>query len=173
MSPSRLGVSTAFLFFIFVIQESVISRIHLPITGFSLYLAVLICLIALEDGNGAVVMGFIGGLVLDLAPTSQSPFGQWALIFTIIGYLVSSNLESIGDFTSEPMTFVLFISVGSALALSIYLAAGVVLGENIGSFSRALVVVFGNFIWTLLFTPFFLPLIRRARESTLTSRERM
>lgn len=173
MSPFRLGISTAFLFFIFAIQESVVSRIHLPITGFSLYLAVLVCLIALEDRNGAVVMGFIGGLVLDLAPTSQSPFGQWALIFTVIGYLISSNMESVGDFTSEPISFVLFIASGSAAALFIYLIAGLALGENIGSFTRALVVVFGNFIWTLLFTPFFLPLIRRAREATLTSRERL
>ena len=100
MSPLRLGTSTAFLFLVFTIQESVVSRIHLPITGFSLYLAVLICLIALENRNGAIVMGFIGGLVLDLAPTSQSPFGQWALIFTLIGYLISSNMESVGDFTS-------------------------------------------------------------------------
>ena len=173
MSPVRLSISTAFLFLIFAIQESVISRIHLPITGFSLYLAVLICLIALEDGNGAVVMGFIGGLVLDLAPTSQSPFGQWALIFTVIGYLISSNMESVGDFTSEPISFVIFIASGAALALSIYLGAGLMLGENVGSFSRALVVIFGNFMWTLLFTPLFLPLIRRVREATLTSRERL
>lgn len=173
MSPLRAALSTAFLFFIFAIQESVISRVHLPITGFSLYLAVLICLIALEDRNGAVIMGFIGGLVLDLAPTSQSPFGQWALIFTIIGYLISSNMESVGDFTSEPISFVLFIASGAAFALFIYLIAGLALGENIGSFSRALVVVAGNFIWTMLFTPLFLPLIERVREATLTSRERM
>lgn len=173
MSPLRAAFSTAFLFFIFAIQESVISRVHLPITGFSLYLAVLICLIALEDRNGAVIMGFIGGLVLDLAPTSQSPFGQWALIFTIIGYLISSNMENVGDFTSEPISFVLFIASGAAFALFIYLIAGLALGENIGSFSRALVVVAGNFIWTMLFTPLFLPLIERVREATLTSRERM
>jgi len=173
VSPLRAAFSTAFLFFIFAIQESVISRVHLPITGFSLYLAVLICLIALEDRNGAVIMGFIGGLVLDLAPTSQSPFGQWALIFTIIGYLISSNMENVGDFTSEPISFVLFIASGAAFALFIYLIAGLALGENIGSFSRALVVVAGNFIWTMLFTPLFLPLIERVREATLTSRERM
>ncbi len=173
MSPVRLGFSTAFLFLVFAIQESVISRVHLPITGFSLYLAVLICLIALEDRNGAVVMGFIGGLVLDLSPTSQSPFGQWALIFTIIGYLISSNLESVGDFTSEPISFVVFIAAGSALALTSYLFAGLLLGENIGSLSRTLIVIAGNFIWTMVFTPFFLPLIRKAREATLTSKERM
>jgi rod shape-determining protein MreD len=173
VSPVRVALSTVFLFFIFAIQESVISRVHLPITGFSLYLAVLICLIALEDRNGAVIMGFIGGLVLDLSPSSQSPFGQWALIFTIIGYLISSNMESVGDFTSEPISFVLFISTGAAFALFIYLIAGLALGENIGSFYRAIVVVAGNFIWTMLFTPLFIPLIRRAREATLTSRERM
>jgi cell shape-determining protein MreD len=118
-------------------------------------------------------MGFIGGLVLDLAPTSQSPFGQWALIFTLIGYIIASNLESVGDFTSEPFSFVLFIAMGSATALFSYLIASVMLGENIGSVGRALVVLAGNFIWTLLFTPFFLPLIRRAREATLTSREKL
>jgi rod shape-determining protein MreD len=150
-----------------------VSRVHLPITGFSLYLAVLICLTALEDRNGAVVMGFIGGLVLDLAPTSQSPFGQWALIFTLIGYIIASNMESVGDFTSEPISFVIFIAAGSAAALFTYLMASMLLGENIGSVTRALVVVAGNFFWTLLFTPFFLPLIRRAREATLTSREKM
>jgi rod shape-determining protein MreD len=166
-------ISTAFLFLIFAVQESVVSRVHLPITGFSLYLAVLICLIALEDRNGAVVMGFIGGLVLDLAPTSQSPFGQWALIFTLIGYIIASNMESVGDFTSEPISFVIFIAAGSAAALFTYLMASMLLGENIGSVTRALVVVAGNFFWTLLFTPFFLPLIRRAREATLTSREKM
>jgi rod shape-determining protein MreD len=173
VSPFRLGISTAFLFLIFAVQESVVSRVHLPITGFSLYLAVLICLIALEDRNGAVVMGFIGGLVLDLAPSSQSPFGQWALIFTLIGYIIASNMESVGDFTSEPISFVLFIAAGSAAALFTYLMASMLLGENIGSVTRALVVVAGNFFWTLLFTPFFLPLIRRAREATLTSREKM
>ncbi len=173
MSSVRLGVSSAILFFVFVIQESIISIVHLPISGFSLYLAVLVCLIALEDHNGSVVMGFIGGLVLDLSPTSQSPFGQWALIFTIIGFLVSNNLESVGDFTSQPISFVLFISIGSAFALFIYLVVGLALGENSGSFGHNLLVVAGNFIWTLLFTPLFLPVIRRLRELTLTSRERV
>lgn len=173
MSPTRVGISTAFLFLVFAVQESVVSRVHLPITGFSLYLAVLVCLIALENRNGAIVMGFIGGLVLDLSPTSESPFGQWALIFTIMGYLIASNMESIGDFTSEPISFVLFIAVGSAFALFSYIIAGLMLGENVGSFSRALIIVAGNFAWTVLFTPLFLPVIRRAREVSLTSRERL
>jgi rod shape-determining protein MreD len=173
VSPARISLSTAFLFIVFAIQESIVSRIHLPITGFSLYLAVLVCLLALEDRNGAVVIGFIGGLVLDLAPTSQSPFGQWALIFTIIGYLISSNLESVGDFTSQPLTFVLFIAFGAALALVAYLVTGAMLGEENGSLWHAVVVVVGNFIWTLLFAPLFLPGIRSVRELTLGSRERM
>ena len=172
MTPTRLGLSTVFLFVIFALQESVVSRIHLPITGFSLYLAVLICLIALEDRNGAIVMGFIGGLVLDLAPTSQSAFGQWALIFTIVGYLFSVNIENVGDFTSQPISFVLFIATACAVALTMDLVVSLMLGESVGSLSRALVVVAGNFVWTLLFTPLFLPFIRRAREVTLTSRER-
>ena len=84
MSPIRIGINAALLLFIFTIQETVISRIQLPITGFSLYLAALVLMVILENRTGAVILGFVGGLVLDLSPSSQSPFGQWALILTAI-----------------------------------------------------------------------------------------
>jgi rod shape-determining protein MreD len=161
------------LFIVFAIQESVIARIHLPITGFSFYLAVLVSLLALEDRNGAVIIGFIGGLILDLAPTSQSPFGQWALIFTLIGYLISSNLESVGDFTSQPFTFVFFVASGSALALTVYLVTGAMLGEENGTLWRSAIVVIGNFIWTMLFTPLFMPIITKTKEFVLNAGDRV
>ncbi len=167
MSPQRVGISATLLLALFVIQESFISRIHFPITGFSLYISVLVALIALEDRNGSIAMGFIGGIILDLSPTSDSPIGQWALIFTLIGFLISSNLESVGDFASTPLSFVLFVSCASALSLVAYLIIGTMLGENTGSIWRAIVVIFGNFVWTTLLTPFFLPIVRWVREATL------
>ena len=69
MSWSRAGYSAAILFLFFVIQESAISRINFPIAGFSLYLAVLLGFMALENQLGAIVLGFIGGLILDLSPS--------------------------------------------------------------------------------------------------------
>ena len=173
MSWSRAGFSALILLFFFVVQESAISKIDFPISGFSLYLCVLLGLMALEDRFGAIAMGFIGGLILDLSPSSDSPFGKWALILTIIGYLFSRNRESIGDFTERPMAFVLFVTAGATVALIMFLIIGLVLGENNGSILNNLKTVFGNGIWTLLFSSILLPLIVKLRALTLSSRERI
>ncbi|CAB4733551.1 unannotated protein [freshwater metagenome] len=173
MSWSRAGFSALLLLFFFVVQESAISKINFPISGFSLYLCVLLGLMALEDRFGAIAMGFIGGLILDLSPSSDSPFGKWALILTLIGYLFSRNRESIGDFTERPMAFVIFVSVGATATLLIFLIFGLILGENNGAVLTNMQTVVGNGIWTLLFSSILLPAIVKLRAFTLTSRERI
>ena len=69
MSWIRAGINAIFLFLVFIIQEAAIAKIKFPITGFSFYLAVLLGLMALEEKFGAIILGFIGGLILDLSPT--------------------------------------------------------------------------------------------------------
>lgn len=128
---------------------------------------------ALEDRFGAISFGFMAGIVLDFSPSSDSPFGKWALILTIIGYLFSRNRESIGDFTERPMAFVLFVTAGATVTLLIFLVVGIVLGENNGSMLNNLQTVFGNGIWTLLFSSILLPIIVKLRALTLSSRERI
>ena len=87
MSRIRVLNTSIFLFAIFLLQETLVSRINFPINGFSLYLAALMVLLSLEDRNGALVFGFIGGLIMDLSAAADTPFGQWALVLTVIGYL--------------------------------------------------------------------------------------
>ncbi len=128
---------------------------------------------ALEDQFGAIALGFIGGLILDLSPSSDSPFGKWSLILTLVGYLFSRNRESIGDFTERPLAFVLFVSAGATATLFIFLIFGIILGENNGAVLSNLKTIFGNGIWTLLFSSVLLPGLVKLREFTLTSRERL
>jgi len=172
VSWSRAGISALFLLFIFVLQEAAISKVNLPIGGFSLYLAILLGLMALEDRSGAIVLGFIGGLILDLSPSADSPVGKWAFVLTVIGYIFSINRESIGDFTQRPVAFVFFTALGSVLTLLVFLFIGLLLGENNGSVWHNFATVFGNGVWTLIFSPILLPLLVKWRALTLTSRER-
>ena len=172
MSPVRIVSTLGFFFVLFVIQESAISLIHFPISGFSLYLAIAISLIAFEDHNGALVTGFLAGIVLDLSPTSNAPFGQWALILTFIAFLFAINKDSISDLTSSPVTFVIFVAIGVSAALLMYLGFGALLGEQNGSLSHDGIVLAGNLLWTVIFTPMFLPALERAREYSLSARER-
>jgi rod shape-determining protein MreD len=173
VSWSRVGIFSVFLFAVFVVQEAAISKINFPISSFSLYLAVLLGLMCLEDKFGAIVLGFVGGLILDLSPSSDSPFGKWALILTILGYLFASNRESIGDFTERPGAFIIFISLGAAITLIVFLCFGVLLGENNGNFNSNMFTILGNSIWTLLFAPILLPGLVKWRSLTVNSRERV
>ena len=173
MSWSRVGFTSVLLLFFFIVQESAISKINFPIAGFSLYICVVLGLMALEDRFGAISFGFMAGIVLDFSPSSDSPFGKWALILTIIGYLFSRNRESIGDFTERPMAFVLLVTAGATVTLLIFLVVGIVLGENNGSMLNNLKTVFGNGIWTLLFSSILLPIIVKLRALTLSYRERI
>jgi len=172
MSPVRIIYTLSFFFVLFVVQESAVSLIHFPISGFSLYLAQAISLIAFEDHNGALVTGFLAGLVLDLSPSSNAPFGQWALILTSVAFLFAVNRDSIADVTASPITFVIVVAGGVTLALLSYLGFGALLGEQNGSFGHDATVLGGNLLWTVIFTPMFLPTLGRLHEYTLTARER-
>ena len=173
MSALRVLYTSIFLFLLFVIQEVIIARVNFPFNGFSLYLAVLMIVMALEDRTGSLVFGFTGGLIMDLSPSADTPFGQWALVMIIIGYLFTVNRETIGDFTESPFTFVIFVSAAVALALAIFLIIGLMLGQNNGGLLHNIGLILANSLWTFLLTPIFLPLIIRIRKLMLNNRERV
>ena len=173
MSGLRVFYTSLFLFALFVIQELVIARINFSFDGFSLYLAALMIVLSLEDRTGSLVFGFIGGMIMDLSTSADTPFGQWALVMTFIGYLFSLNRETIGDFTQSPFTFVLFVSAAVSLSLSVFLFIGLMLGQNNGGIYHNVILIFVNSIWSLILTPIFLPLVIKVRKLTLTNRERI
>jgi rod shape-determining protein MreD len=173
MSSVRVLNTSLFLFLVFLIQTTLIARINFPIGGFSLYIATLMVVLSLEDRTGSLVFGFIGGLVMDLSPSAQTPFGQWALAMTFIGYLFSVNRESVGDFNDRPLALTSLVSFAASVSLFTFIVIGVLLGQNNGGFLRNLSVIFTNFIWTFLITPIFMPLILRVRKMLLTNRERI
>lgn len=172
MSQLRAFNTSIFLFVIFLIQETIVSRINFPLNGFSLYIAALMVVLSLEDRAGSLVFGFIGGVIMDLSIAADTPFGQWALVMTLMGYLFSINKESIGDYTETPVVFIGFISIASGLSLLIFAIVGTLLGEEMGGLVRNLGLIFANSLWTFLIIPLFLPLIIKMRRIMLTSREK-
>jgi len=173
MSGLRVFYTSIFLFMLFIIQEVIIARVNFPFSGFSLYLAALMIVLALEDRTGSLVFGFTGGLIMDLSTSADTPFGQWALVLTIVGYLFSVNRETVGDFTQTPLTFVLFVTAAVSLSLATFLGIGLMLGQNNGGLFHNTGLIFINSLWTFLITPIFLPLIVRIRKLMLNNRERV
>jgi len=173
MRGLRVFYTSVFLFIIFIIQELAIGRINFPLNGVSLYLAALMIVLSLEDRTGSLVFGFIGGMIMYLSTSADTPFGQWALVMTVIGYLFSVNRETIGDFTQSPFTFVVFVSAAVSLSLSVFLLIGLMLGQNNGGVYHNVILILANAIWSLILTPIFLPLVIKVRKLTLTNRDRI
>jgi rod shape-determining protein MreD len=164
MSPTKIALHSAFLLLLFVLQDSIISLIHFPIAGFSLYLGVLFALLASQDRNNALVLGFIGGLILDLTPSSTAPFGQWGLVITLAAYAVTQNREMFGDFLSSPLYFLAYLNLCIIGSLALYFLLGQILGESNGSLGRFVIIVLGNAIWTSIFIPLLLPAINKVED---------
>ena len=173
MSRIRVLNTLLFLLLVFLIQTSLIARINFPVGGFSIYIAILMVVLSLEDRNGSLVFGFIGGLIMDLAPSAQTPFGQWALAMTVIGYLFSVNRETVGDFNDRPLALTSLVSVAASVSMLIFIIIGALLGQNNGGLLNSLSIIFTNLLWTFLITPIFMPLILKVRKILLTNRERV
>jgi rod shape-determining protein MreD len=171
MGQIRILNTTIFFLLLLFIQETIINRINFPWHSFSIYLSALLVLLAFEDRTGSLVFGFMGGLIMDLAPGSSTPFGQWALVMTLMGYLFAVNRESIGDFTERPLAAVSFISLAAAISMLTFLFIGLLLGQENGGVSHNLSVILANSLWSFFITPVFLPLIIRFRKYSLSSRD--
>lgn len=171
MFTSRIFITFGFFGLLFLLQEIIFNQIHFLIGGFSIYLAVAMTWIAMESRNGALISGFIAGLFLDLSPSIDSPFGQWTLVLTVMAYLVSVNGEGLGNLVSRPLTLSFIVGAAVTATLIAYLIASAILGEQLGSFLPALQQLCGNFIWTLILAPLYIPLTSKFHQFTLSSRD--
>lgn len=166
--PAIFGVFTL----MFLLQEALINRIDFFIGGFSLYLAFFMAWIMQEERNSAVVTGFIAGLIADLSPTLEAPFGLWTFILTAMSYLLATNLRAALDADLSPVTMSIVTVGGSTIALASFVLCGAILGQDVGSPAYIFQELLGNALWTLLLSPIFVPITISTYRATLTARNR-
>jgi hypothetical protein len=88
-----------------------------------------------------------------------------------MAYLVSVNREGLGDLASRPLTLSLIVAAAVTITLIAYLIASAILGEQLISFFPALQELTGNFIWTLMLAPLYMPITNKFHQFTLSSRD--
>ena len=127
---------------------------------------VLLVVVAVAIARGpdvAAPLGFLGGLVLDLAPPSDHVAGRWALALMLVGY-VAGRMRASGRPTLAAM-------VGTAAACSFvgtstFALTGLFLGESAvgvpGLIEVLLVVLVWDVALALLVLPGVLALFARA-----------
>jgi rod shape-determining protein MreD len=119
---------------------------------------------------GAVV-GFFAGLFLDLAPSTNGPIGQWALILASIGFSLAFLRYGDDSLRNSPLSLVVFVAAAVVVAFSLYIVFNALLGIDVGRPSQLLRTIIGNGLWTLAIAPFVLPIASRLHRAIFEIRE--
>jgi rod shape-determining protein MreD len=152
----RVVVVAALVTVTIALQVSVFS--HFSIDGVVPDLALLVVIgAALVRGpNYAALVGFVAGLVLDIAPPADHTAGRWALAFVVVGYLTGLARQ---EGKQSVVGTVLLVAAGAFVGTSIFALSGLVLGEPGVSVATALRVVPVAVGYDVALTPFVVPLV--------------
>jgi len=122
---------------------------------------VLLVVVAVAIARGpdvAAPLGFLGGLVLDLAPPSDHVAGRWALALVLAAYVAGRVRQ---DARRSTVVALVTVAAASFLATSVFALSGMALGETVVDPAAALRVVAVSVGYDLLLAPFVLPLVLR------------
>jgi rod shape-determining protein MreD len=104
----------------------------------------------------AALVGFLGGLALDLAPPADHVAGRWALALVVVGYLVGLVRD---DARQGLLGIVAATAAASFVGTSIFALSGLVLDEPGVTVSRVLEVLPVAVAYDVVLAPLLLPLL--------------
>jgi rod shape-determining protein MreD len=102
----------------------------------------------------AVVLGFLAGVALDLAPPADHVAGRWALALVVVGYVAGRVRQ---DVKPTAVAVVATVAASSFIGTSVFAITGIVLQDPLLDVSQLLRVILVAVLWDVLLTPFVLP----------------
>lgn len=167
MSWLRASVAGALIVVALVLQVSVFSHIAWHGIVPNLCLLVVVGAALARGPQFAMVLGFVAGVLLDLAPPADHVAGRWALALVVVG-LVAGRVRQ--DLRPAAPAVIATVAASSFVGTSVYALSGLVLGDLHTGVPGLLEVIGVAVIWDVLLTPFVLPLVLRAFDRLEPSR---
>jgi rod shape-determining protein MreD len=158
MSAVRALVLAAVLVLAVVLQVAVFSTISLDGVVPNLALLVVVAAALVRGPEFAAVLGFLGGLAIDLAPPADHVAGRWALALVVVGYLAGKVRHDAGTSAGAALVTV---AACSFVGTSIFALSGMLLHDSSVPVGEALRVIPVAVLYDVLVTPFVLPLLMR------------
>ena len=158
MSAVRALVLTLVLVAAVVLQVAVFSTFSLDGVVPNLALLVVVAAALVRGPEFAAVLGFLGGLAIDLAPPADHVAGRWALALVVVGYLAGRVRHDAG---TSALSALVTVAACSFVGSSIFALSGMLLNDPAIPVGRALAVIPLAVLYDVLVTPFVLPLVMR------------
>ena len=158
MSAVRALTLTLVLVAAVVLQVAVFSVLSIEGVVPNLALLVVVAAALVRGPEFAALLGFLGGLAIDLAPPNDHVAGRWALALVVVGYL-AGRVRS--DARTSALAAMVTVAACSFVGTSVFALSGMLLGDPSVPAGEALRVIPVAVLYDVLLTPFVLPLLMR------------
>ena len=136
----------------------------------NLVLLVVVAAALTRGAQFAAALGFVSGVLLDLAPPADHVAGQWALSLVLVGYVAGRVQQEVRP---SALAVVATVAGSSFVGTSVFALLGMALGEVPVDVSALLGVIAVSVLWDVLLTPFVLPLLMGMFRRLEPERERV
>jgi rod shape-determining protein MreD len=154
MSTVRALLLTVVVLLAVVLQVTVFSGLSFDGVVPNLALLVVVAAALVRGPEFAAVLGFLGGLAIDLAPPTHHVAGRWALALVVVGYLAGRVRHDAG---SSAISAVITVAACSFVGTSVFALSGMLLNDPAIPVREALTVIPIAVAYDVLVTPFVLP----------------
>ena len=158
MTLVRASTLTALLVMAVVLQVAVFSLVSYQGVVPNLTLIVVVGAALVRGPEFAAVLGFLGGLAIDLAPPADHIAGRWALSLVVVGYLAGRVRQ---DARTSAVAALVTVAACSFVGTSVFALSGMLLHDPAVPTTEALRVIPPAVLYDVLVTPFALPLVMR------------
>ena len=134
----------------------------------NLALLVVVSAALVRGPQFAASLGFVAGVLVDLAPPADHIAGRWALALVVVGYIAGRARQ---DVRPSATAVVLTVAASSFIGASIFAFSGLLLRDPLLPVAEMTQVVLVAVVWDVLLTPFVLAavmlLLRRMQPARL------
>src|SRR3954471_3083743 len=117
---------TAVLLLAVVLQVAVFSAASFEGVVPNLTLLVVVAAALVRGPGFAAVLGFLGGLAIDLAPPADHVAGRWALALVVVGYLAGRVRQDAG---TSALAAMITVAACSFVGTSVFALTGMLLND--------------------------------------------
>jgi rod shape-determining protein MreD len=152
----RWPVTVSLVVVALVLQVTVFPHVAVHGVVPNLCLLVVVAAGLVRGPEQAATLGFVAGVLLDLAPPADHVAGRWALALVVVGY-VAGRVRADTPTGPSVTTVVATVAACSFVGTSTFAITGLLLRDPVVSVADLLPVVLVALAWDVLLTPLVMP----------------